>query len=365
MSVKIKNHKIRSVIVLAVLCMSVMVFADQVDASLVGYWTLNEGTGTTAHDSTVNDHDGTVSGTANWVDGKFGNAFSFSGSNDILGTLPSYTIRSIGFWFKPNSDITSGSSDQLALALRVGNTGDYFYIGFGNGTTSISGEVLTIMHDSNGRSCVMGASVPTISGNTWHRVDFIWVSEQSQYYVYLDDPTYSKPTSVPLNNIHAPLLTDTNRIEIGCNGFKGLIDDVAIWSDRLGSSDFQQIMNFSAGAYNFLKTDSLFEYDTTEMASLYNVYESHLGTTNIGGKDWTYFESDPAWVLAIDPNPQAGEYFVDSETGNYYIKLGSGVGSPLGGGVPELPAGAAALLSLLAGIGIGSRTIGRVRQRSV
>ena len=53
---------------------------------LVGWWRFDEGTGTTAGDSSGNGNIGTISG-ASWVDGKFGKALSFDGTNDYV-TVP-------------------------------------------------------------------------------------------------------------------------------------------------------------------------------------------------------------------------------------------------------------------------------------
>lgn len=143
------------------------------------------------------------------------------------------------------------------------------------------------------------------------------------------------------------------RIGLGWGGdcFNGWLDEVAIWNEALSADDIEQARNFTVGAYNFLKTDSDFLYSAADMDDLYAYYgSSSPETTTINGKDWAYFSDDPDWVLALDPTPEIGDVFEDGD--KYYIKLGSGVGSPLGGAAPELPAGAAAVLGLLVGVWI-------------
>jgi len=54
------------------------------DPSLVGYWKFDEGTGTTAADSSGNGNDGIINGGAVWVRGKFGNALKFDGSTNYV-----------------------------------------------------------------------------------------------------------------------------------------------------------------------------------------------------------------------------------------------------------------------------------------
>ena len=62
------------------------------DSSLVGYWNMNEGSGTVAHDSSVNGNNGTITG-ASWVDGKYGEALSFNGTTDYALTSYSSTFN--------------------------------------------------------------------------------------------------------------------------------------------------------------------------------------------------------------------------------------------------------------------------------
>ena len=50
---------------------------------LVGWWRFDEGTGTAAEDSSGFGNDGTIS-SATWVDGKYGKALSFDGTNDYV-----------------------------------------------------------------------------------------------------------------------------------------------------------------------------------------------------------------------------------------------------------------------------------------
>lgn len=59
---------------------------------LVGYWKLDEGTGNVATDSSGNGNNGTLINDPAWVDGKYGKALSFNGSNWVT-VLDSQTLR--------------------------------------------------------------------------------------------------------------------------------------------------------------------------------------------------------------------------------------------------------------------------------
>jgi len=52
-------------------------------SSIIACWNFDEGSGTTAHDSCA-DHDGTLVGDANWVDGISGKALDFDGNGDYV-----------------------------------------------------------------------------------------------------------------------------------------------------------------------------------------------------------------------------------------------------------------------------------------
>ena len=56
--------------------------AGNASAGLVGYWRLDEGSGTIAYDSSGNGHDGELIGNPEWVTGYFGGGLEFAGSPD-------------------------------------------------------------------------------------------------------------------------------------------------------------------------------------------------------------------------------------------------------------------------------------------
>jgi hypothetical protein len=55
-----------------------------IEADLIGWWMLDEVSGTTAHDSSGNGNDGTFMGDPKWVAGILGGALSFDGTQDYV-----------------------------------------------------------------------------------------------------------------------------------------------------------------------------------------------------------------------------------------------------------------------------------------
>src|SRR3989344_5710581 len=56
------------------------------DLGLVGYWSLNEGQGGLATDSSGNGNTGALTNGPVWANGKLGKALSFDGSDDVVKT---------------------------------------------------------------------------------------------------------------------------------------------------------------------------------------------------------------------------------------------------------------------------------------
>lgn len=54
------------------------------NSGLVGYWKLDEGTGTTTNDSSGNSNTGTLTNSPTWITGKVNNALSFDGIDDYV-----------------------------------------------------------------------------------------------------------------------------------------------------------------------------------------------------------------------------------------------------------------------------------------
>jgi hypothetical protein len=95
---------------------------------LLGYWKLNEGTGTTVADLSDNGNNGTFSGTPEWIDDPdHGFVVEFDGS-DYIGTdvrIPAMTLENgftWAFWCKQTGD--GAGVNNVILGNRYGGTGD-------------------------------------------------------------------------------------------------------------------------------------------------------------------------------------------------------------------------------------------------
>lgn len=89
---------------------------------LVGYWRLDEGSGTTAGDSSGNNNNGIIYG-ATWVDGKIEKALNFDGNDDYISIAHSPSLEfsdsvTVAGWIKIEG--TTGDH-QVILAKHYGD----------------------------------------------------------------------------------------------------------------------------------------------------------------------------------------------------------------------------------------------------
>ncbi len=139
---------------IAFLLCAVLILSSTVSAAgLVGWWTFDETSGTTAKDSSGKGNDGRIVGTPHWVPGKIGGAFQFDGSTYInCGRSPSLNLRdqiTIAFWFKVQAfsntwEAFLAKGDGAYRASRSNGTGDSVHMGITGGnyfdaTTIVTG----------------------------------------------------------------------------------------------------------------------------------------------------------------------------------------------------------------------------------
>src|SRR4030042_2336392 len=100
---------------------------------LAAYWKFDEGSGTTAFDSSGNGNNGNLIGDPKWAAGKYGGALEFNGNDYVdCGNGASLNIRdqiTITFWFKVQAfsntwEAFLAKGDDSYRSSRSGGTGN-------------------------------------------------------------------------------------------------------------------------------------------------------------------------------------------------------------------------------------------------
>jgi hypothetical protein len=206
------------------------------DPSLVGWWKLDEGMGTTAVDWSGHRNHGTINGDPQSVAGYDGGALEFDGSGDYVncGNGPSLQIQdaiTITFWFKVEAfqntwEAFLSKGDNSYRASRGGGDGDATHLGISG--TSVGG----------GNGWFNGNVI--VTDNQWHHWAGTYDGAEGKIYIdgVLD---VTSPGTGQINISSYELWIGTNSQNTG-RLLHGLMDDVRIYNKALTVEEIQQTM---------------------------------------------------------------------------------------------------------------------------
>lgn len=201
-------------------------------ASLIGYWRLNESSGTTAADSSDEGHDGTATGVTWGADGMGdgATAASFDGVNDYI-TLPHAALDAA-------MDFSSGTfmawvntdwvDDLIRTVFRVESSGD------GQLFLNVSATGLVVFrHNTTGNRA---QPTYTPSGTGWRHLAATWDATTEQAVLYLDGSAVSSGAGVAS---WTDALTDAHLgVNAGTSHFwNGDLAHCALWNTALSAAE--------------------------------------------------------------------------------------------------------------------------------
>jgi hypothetical protein len=216
--------------------------ANAADPDLVGYWKLDETSGTTAQDATGNGNDGTLNGDPQWVAGRLGGALEFDGVGDYvdIGNDPIFNITgqiTVACWIKV-SQFTIGWQAIFTM-------GDDSWRLQRQTTTNTLCWACTGVTGTPGDWWLYGDV--NINDGEWHHAAGVY--DGSEYYLYVDgDLDASKDTSGTMSISSYPVLIGANAQQSG-REFEGLIDDVRVYKRALMDTEILGVMSGGGAEY--------------------------------------------------------------------------------------------------------------------
>ena len=213
----------------------------------VVYWSLNEGSGSTAFDMSGNYYDAIVNNidSANWIDGKQCGGLSFDGVDDYIEASDFKGIAGSGSrtfcaWIK-----TSASSFPIVNwgAESIGNQWNIQLTPDGKLALGIYGGYIIGSND--------------LRDDLWHHIAVVLENDGSadvsEAVLYLDGELepLSASTSYPLNTA----VSENVKIGVNFSGSSfsdGAIDEVKIFSRAVSAGDIYQIFSESALSGDFV-----------------------------------------------------------------------------------------------------------------
>ncbi|MDD4924651.1 MAG: LamG domain-containing protein [Dehalococcoidales bacterium] len=227
----------------------------------VAHWKLDEGSGSTAYDSTENNNDGTLywmstSTVGGWTAGKYGSALSFDGTDDYVASSRISNLwqygNTLSFWLKPNDG--QPSAYQYIFGGRNSNARSYFYLN-ANGTM-----YATISSDDSNYIGLLTKSAVFLDGPTsWTHIVVAFNSTYSDGEIYINGQSVALTKSSAGTVNKATLINSDNEIfHIGAliynsavqtNKFNGLIDEFRIYNYTRTSDEISLDYNAGFAAY--------------------------------------------------------------------------------------------------------------------
>jgi hypothetical protein len=226
--------------------------------SLVGYWTLNEGKGTTADDSSGNRINGSVLD-ATWVDGKFKSGLQFDG-DDALQVSSSSTQFSVlepqsltvEAWVKRN-----GSPGPFKYIVAKGDNA-CFFASYGLYSGETGGLQFYVSQLAAFQIAVSPDAGQGVWDGAWHHVAGTY--DGSFVRLFVDGAEVGAGTASTLgvgyglfstNDLFAGAYNDCG----GANNFTGALDELRIWSRALGAAEIAASAAMGASTADEIKRE--------------------------------------------------------------------------------------------------------------
>ncbi len=206
---------------------------------LVGYWTFDEGSGTTASDSSGNGNTGTLTNGPTWTSGQIGGALSFDGVNDVVeidsvSSLKPSTVITVSAWVKLKVDATAFN----AYIIAFDNINYAYHLSW---TDAAPDRFIWRVRNTNG---VKEASYKINPKGVW--VNVVGTFDGTTQKIYTDG--VERDSIAVSGNID---YTFASQLNIGAqrksNIWDGTIDDVRIYNRALSTTEIADIYNAGIG----------------------------------------------------------------------------------------------------------------------
>ena len=203
----------------------------------VGWWKLDENTGTTAADGSGSNNNGTLTNGPTWTAGRMGSALAFDGVNDSV-TIPHSSALGLAGAFSMAAWVNPAASTTNFKSVMVKNYSHFFYAsskGYcGNGV------VLAGFKGSGTRTNVCDRNPLPV--NTWTHLAA--TSDGSVMRLYRNGVMTSSAavTGAPI--------ASTGTLQLGASrygeSFNGRLDDARVYNRALSAAEVLALFNAAA-----------------------------------------------------------------------------------------------------------------------
>ena len=210
-----------------------MSVSEGADPSLVGWWRFEEGSGTTAYDSSGNGLDGDLVGGVTWTQGRIGGGIELDGTSGYV-SIPDFELTTDTITFVAWVNGWKGGDWAPLLSSRVVGQCE---MNFGDNDT------LHYTWNSDSSATWGWTGGPVIPQDTWTMLAVTIDPDQAVAYVYTDDAGLTQST-----NAIAHIEETVGALQIGYSYdpryVRGIIDEAAVFNRALTE---QEIMGLVLG----------------------------------------------------------------------------------------------------------------------
>ena len=216
---------------------------------LIGYWKFDDGSGSTAIDSSSNGNNGTLFNNPSWVPGKLGGALQFNGGSSYveIQDAPVFEATSsltVSAWvYSPNFQ-----QNAMIVTKNPVNTDWQLFL-----ETGSSGEGSGGIKWRSG-SGVSGIVAPFPSDGEWHQVTA--VQSATLATLYIDGVSEATGTVADLGT--EPGTLDIGRFDNDFY-FNGNIDDVRIYGRALSADEVLSFLEFTPSQVSNLQASGSYK----------------------------------------------------------------------------------------------------------
>lgn len=208
------------------------------DPDLAGWWTLDEGKGTTAVDWSGRGGHGTLVGGPQWADGIYGGALLFAGAQYVdCGTTAEITGDfTLAAWVKM---APANAGKYMGIVGRLTQTNGLYY-GFGLVRHS-AGVLRSWVGDGTADLAKSGVSSDTAYTDTeWHHVAMVHQGQANRLFV--DGGQQSGTSNVTLVPSREFFHIGRQYSHLDDRYFEGLIDDVRVYKKAMTQAQVREVL---------------------------------------------------------------------------------------------------------------------------
>ena len=207
--------------------------AEGADPSLVGWWRFEEGSGTTAYDSSGNGLDGTLVGGATWTEGRIGGGIELDGTSGYV-SIPDFELTTDTITFVIWVNGWKGADWAPLISSReVGQCEMIFS----------NDDTLRYVWNNDSSATWGWTGGPVIPQDTWTMLAVTIDPDKAVAYVYTDDGGLTQSA-----NAIAHIEETVGALQIGYSYdpryVRGIIDEAAVFNRALTE---QEIMGLVLG----------------------------------------------------------------------------------------------------------------------